>query len=160
MHLHIHTKSFRVLLALSIVSILGVGFFIKNNSRSKNDYQQITGRLIYLDSKLGDLPYRDLGKYRYMRIEGYPYPFEIYADEQGASLDSLRKGDKVTAWFYETDNTREERINRFLQYLEENKKLYFKRTDFTANLGYILIAMILAALWLFYWFYKKGKLAW
>lgn len=160
MHLHIHSKNFRVLLALGIVGILFVAIFITNSSRQKKDYQHVTGRLIYLDSKFGGLPYRDMGKYRYVQIEGYAYPFEIYADEQGPSLDSLKKGDKVTAWFYETDNTREERINRFLQYLEKDKKLYFKRTGFTANLGYVLIALILSALCLFYWFYKKGKIAW
>jgi hypothetical protein len=160
MHLHIHSKNFRVLLALGIVGILLVIFFIKNSSRQKKDYPHLTGRLTYLDSKLGDLPYHEMGKYRYAQIEGYPYPFEIYADEQGPSLDSLKKGDKVTAWFYETNNTRDERINRFLQYLEKDKKLYFKRTGFTANLGYVLIALILGALCLFYWFYKKNKIAW
>jgi len=160
MYLHIHTKNFRVLLALAIIGIITGMYIIAVNSRPKNDYQHVTGRLTYLDSKLGDLPNRDLGKYRYAQIEGYPYPFEIYADEQGANVDSLKKGNEVTAWFYETDNTKEERINRFLQYLEKDKKLYFKRTDFQANFGYVLIALIVGALCLFYWFYNKGKMAW
>jgi len=157
MHIHLPQR-FRVLLSFCIVVIVAMVFFIKSNSRPKNDYPHVTGKIIYLDSAMGSLPTRDVGKYRYLKIENYPYPFEIYADEQGARIDSLKKGDIVTARFYETSNTKEEHINRFLQFLEKNNKLYFKRTDFMANLGYVIIGLSIALMFFFYTLYKKNKI--
>jgi len=133
-------------------------FFIKSNSRQKNAYPHVRGEITYLDSAMGSLPLRDLGKYRYLKIENYPYPFEIYADEQGPRIDSLKKGDMVTAWFYETGNTKEEHINRFLQFLQKDNNLYFKRTDFMANLGYVIIGLSIALMFFFYTLYKKNKI--
>ena len=107
---------------------------------------------------MGDMPNRDFGKYRYLEILNYQYPFEIYSDEQGKSIDSLKKGDIATVYFYENSFSGMDRINRFAQYIERNDKLYFKRTDFSKNLGYVMILLLLAMMVFFYLLYKKGKI--
>jgi hypothetical protein len=70
----------------------------------------------------------------------------------------LKTGDIVTAYYYENSSTKEDGINRFLQFLEKDNKLYFKRTDFAIKLGCVMIALLLASMCLFYILYKKNKI--
>ncbi len=159
MHLEFpHTKKFSVLTAILVVITIITGYFTYNNTRPEKDYPHITGQLTYLSEKMGNLPYRDPGMYRYVKIKNYPYPFEVYADEEGKRMDSLKIGETVTAYFYETDNTREIKINRFLQFLEQDNKLYFKRRSFTENLGYFMLLLAFGCFCLIYTLYKAGKI--
>ncbi|MDB5123633.1 MAG: hypothetical protein JWP94_1762 [Mucilaginibacter sp.] len=157
MHIHIPAR-FRFLLAFCLVTVIPVIIFIKSNSKPKSDYIHITGKLIYRDSVMGNLPFRDKGSYRYIKIENYQFPFQIYAEKQGASIDSLNVGDVVTVYFYENRFTKESGINNFLQYLEKDNKIYFKRTDFAKNVGYVIIGLLIVSIAFFYVLYKKGKM--
>ncbi|WP_428328070.1 hypothetical protein [Mucilaginibacter sp.] len=132
---------------------------IKDSSREKSEYLHVSGKLIYRDSKLGKMPYRDSGAYRYIKIAGYSQPFEIYADEQGKLIDSLKIGNTVTAWYQKPYIPSQEGVNRFLQFLEKDNKLYFEPTGFQQQLGYAIILMALVMMLLFYVLYKKGKIA-
>lgn len=150
--------TFRTIFFISVIFCVGMVILMWRNFKEKNDYQYMTGKITYLDKKLGTLPFRDLGAYRYLVVENYPYPFEIYADEQGATIDSLKKGDVVTAYFYQTKSTQNEGINRFLQYLEKGNKLYFKRGNTIVIIGVIIIiTMLLLSGWS-YFLFKKGKI--
>jgi len=157
MHIHL-PHNLRAYLAFSVVMIIVAIWIILKNSGMKDEYSHITGKLTYLDKHLSDLPNRDFGSNRYFKIENYAYPFEVYADKQSVRIDSLKIGDRVTAYFYETDNTHEEQINRYLQFLQKSNKMYFERTDFTQQLGYVIILMMLIFAYFCYHFYKAGKI--
>jgi hypothetical protein len=159
-HFHPHIPArLRFLIAFCLVMFIPIVIFMRNDSKQKNEYPHITGKITYRDSILGNLPVRDMGLYRYIKIENYPYPFEIYSDTQSATMDSLKTGDIVTAYFYETDDAKEEKINRVLQFLQKGDKYYFKRTAFKQQLGYVMIGLLLAMMCFFYILYKKGKIS-
>jgi hypothetical protein len=139
--------------------MIGAVLLIRNSTKEKKDYNHITGRLTYLDKQMGNLPIRDIGEYRYVKIENYIYPFEIYADEQGARIDSLKTGDIVTAYFYENGFTRRDQLNRFLQYLEKDNKLYFKSGNAGVIAGYVVIAGSIFLIIFCYILYKRNKIA-
>lgn len=150
---------FRVVLIVTTLVILAMIYFIYLNSKSKIEYQKITGHITYIDKQFGSLPTRDLGKYRYLRLDSYPYIFEVYADEQSAKIDKLNLQDSVTAYFYETNNTKAEQINRFLQFLDKGNEEIFKKTGLNIVTGLIVIVLSILISILSYVLYKKGKIA-
>ncbi|MCD0490054.1 hypothetical protein LPB86_17570 [Pedobacter sp. MC2016-14] len=150
--------TFRVVVLVCLATSILFGVIISRSTKEKSDYDHVTSRITYLDQKLGDLPSRNLGSYRYLKIEGYQYPFEIYIDEQSARMDSLKIGDVVSAYFYQTDNTEQEGINRFIQFVEKDNKVYFQRGNIvviTCIIG--MVGLILLSVWC-YFLYKKGKI--
>jgi hypothetical protein len=60
--MHIPIK-FRFLFSFCLVMIIPTVIFMKNSSRQKKDDLHVTGKLTYLDKKMGDLPYWDMGLY-------------------------------------------------------------------------------------------------
>jgi len=151
--------SFRSVVALSIFLSIIFGVLMWRNSKEKKEYDHLNGKITYLDQKLGELPYRDLGLYRYLKIDSYQYPFEIYTDEQSARIDSLKVGDVVDAYFYQTGDTEKIHLNRFLQFLDKDDKPYFKRVNLIVGFGIASIAMLITLCIACYVFYKRGKMA-
>src|SRR5690242_18263935 len=98
--------TFRGITAISIVLAIMAIFYVKNNSREKKDYAKTTGEIVYLDKHLGELPFRDVGKYRYLKLEGYEYPFEIFVGKDPGDfspkydqIDDLKPGDRVSVFY-------------------------------------------------------------
>lgn len=151
--------SFRSVVAVSIFLSILFGVLIWRSSKEKKEYDHLNGKITYLDQKLGELPYRDLGLYRYLKIDSYQYPFEIYTDEQSARVDSLKVGDVVDAYFYQTGDTEKIHLNRFMQFLDKDGKSYFKRGNVILALGIASIVMLIILCVACYIFYKRGKIA-
>jgi len=150
--------TFRVVVAITIALSIFMIVVIYTNTKEKNEYDHITSEITYLNEKLGDLPNRDLGLYRYLKIDGYAYPFEIYADDQAPLMDSLKTGDVITIYFYQTNSTIKEGINRYTQFIEKDNKLYFKRGNVVIVIGiFVIIIMVLLSAWC-YFLYKRGKI--
>lgn len=92
-------------------------------SKPKKDYESLAGRITFFEKHYKNLPPRDAGKYRYLKLDNYTYPFEMYIDEENgvhdpkfAPVANLKPGDSITVYYYETPNTKEAGVNRFLQY--------------------------------------------
>ena len=103
--------SFRVISTISGILIAFMIYVILLNSKAKTDYQKLSGSIIYLDKQFEEYPNRDLGKYRYLKLNTYPYIFEMYSDEQSSRIDSLKVGENVDVYYYEINNTHSEQIN-------------------------------------------------
>ncbi|TSJ43491.1 hypothetical protein FO440_04685 [Mucilaginibacter corticis] len=158
MHVHVPHQLRFLLAFLAVMIIISTWLIIRNNG-TKSDYSHASGKILTLTKRLTPkLPYSDYGSYRYLIIENYPYPFEIYNDDQNPLIDGLKKGDMVTAYYYETDNTHDERINRFLQFLQKGNKMYVKQREFNKQMGYYLIMLCLVFALFFYRLYKAGKI--
>jgi hypothetical protein len=150
--------TFRVVVLSSIALSIAFGALMWRDTREKKDYDHLTGKITYFGKKLGDLPIRDPGLYRYLKIDKYRYPFEIYTDDQGVKMDSLKKGDIITVYFYQTDDAVTEGISRFVQFVEKDNKTYFKSGDFIVIVGFTIIVMlIMLSIWC-YFMYKSGKI--
>ncbi len=149
---------FRIIFAISAILIAFMVYVIFLNSKEKTDYQKLSGNITYLDKQFVEYPNRDLGKYRYLKLNTYPYIFEIYSDEQSNRIDSLKIGENVDIYYYETNNTHLSQINRFLQYLEKDNKVFFKRENSNNIAGATVIGLSILLIIVSFILYKKDKM--
>jgi len=117
-----------------------------------------------LDKELGTLPVRHHGKYRYLEIDGYPYPFEIFVGNEPGDfkpkyerIDNLKQGDTVSIFYYETENTKNEGINRFIQFIDKDGQSFFERGNSNKLMGiaFIGLSIMLTVSGLVLWKLKK-----
>ena len=162
MHLPVH-NSFRGVIYTSLF-VIGLGIFvIINNSKEKSEYEKVTGRIEFFSKEYQNLPTRDKGDYRYLKIETYPYPFEIYEPNSiktEKKLDDLAKGDTIDIYFFETSYTGDDKLNRYVQFIDKDRQPYFVRNHFKEQLGYVIILLGILLVLMAYFFWKKGKLEW
>ncbi len=155
--------SVRGILFTSLILVtLGV-FIVLNNSKEKAEYEKRTGKIEYLEETYLNLPNRDFGKYRYLRIDSYDYVFEIYIENSSKgerSIDALKLGDLIDTYFYETGNTHSEEINRYIQFIDKNEKPYFIRGNFQEQLGYVILGLVLLLNIGSFILWKKKKIVW
>ncbi len=149
---------------IASLMVLGIGIFvIVNNSKEKTDYNKVSGTIEYLGKDYQNLPIRHKGDFRYLKVDTYPYMFEIYEPNSmptEKTIDNLSIGDAIDVYYYETSNTRTEGINRYTQFIDKDKQPHFIRNGFQKQLGYILIGLcILMNIGVFI-IWKKGKLMW
>lgn len=146
------------------IVVLGMGVFVVvNNSKEKKDHDKSTGTIEYFAKEFQDLPIRDKGDFRYLKIDTYPYVFEIYepnSEPTQKSIDDLKVGDKIDIYYYETSNTRDEGLNRFAQFIDQKGQSYFARNGFQKQLGFVVIGLAILLNVMSFALYKKGKIKW
>lgn len=138
----------RGIIGFSITLTVMMIVHIQMNSKTKNDYEKTTGQVTYFEQQLGQLPVRHMGKYRYLIIEGYEVPFEIFVGNEPGDfqpkfeqIDNLKVGDQITAFYYQTDNTKNEGVNRFIQFIDKDSESYFERGNSSKTLGVAIISL-------------------
>jgi len=155
--------SVRGVIFTSII-VFGLGIFvIINNSKEKSEYNKSTGTIEYFDKKFQNLPNRDKGNYRYLRVDTYTYLFEIYepnSEPTENKIDDLSVGDKIDIYYYETSDTRNIGLNRFAQFIDKEGQPYFIRNGFQKQLGFVIIGLCVLMNIMAFAFWKKGKLNW
>ena len=75
------TKSHPVFLEslAGALTVLVLAFFvIYRSAREKEAFYSTEGSIVFLDSTYNDLPLRDMGKYRYLKVDSYPKVFELF----------------------------------------------------------------------------------
>lgn len=156
---------FRYIVLFSLIIIAFSIFIINRDSKLKSEYSKITSTLIYLDDTYGELPNRNFGKYRYLAVENYPYIFELFIGKESSDfspkfekIDSLKLGDVITIYGYESSDIDKEGVNRNIQFIEKNDQLFFERGDATKIVGISLIIISIILVVLCFIFMKMGKL--
>lgn len=76
------------------------------------------------------------------------------------SIDDLKVGDLIDVYYYETQNTHDEQMNRFAQFIDHHKKPYFIRNGFQKQMGLVVIVLGISLNLMSYIFWKIGKLDW
>lgn len=151
--------TFRTVIGISLMLAMYIVYVWWQDSKDKSEYFQTTGRITYLDQKLGDLPFRNPGKYRYLLVEGYQYPFEIFVGNESGDfepmvnkIDELMTGDVVTVFYDEKNNTHAEGVNRFLKFVDKENVSYFEKGNSKSVLiviGFGAVAfLVILSLWL------------
>lgn len=157
----------RGIIAVSIALSIGMIFYIQMNSKKKFEYEKTAGPITYLDKQLGQLPVRDMGKYRYLIVDDYEYPFEIFVGNESGDfkpkfeqIDNLKLGDTITVFYYQTEDTKNEGINRFIQFIDKKNDSYFERGNSSKTLGIVVISLcvLLAIAGVVLWKMEKIKL--
>lgn len=157
--------SFRGVLAFGVAMIGIMLYYMYKNTRERSTYDSITGPITFIGQQYDKWPRRNLGKFRYIEVEGYPYVFEIFIGKDPGDftpkfeqIDNLRTDDLVTIYFYETDDTEADRLNRFAQFIDKDQQPYFEKGNSDKLLiGLMIVLCVLlvggsAVLW------KKGKM--
>jgi len=156
---------FRAIVLISILLIIVSGFLIFRDSKPKTEYSKLSGTISYYDKTYGELPYRHLGKFRYLKINNYPYAFELYIGKDFGdfkpdfeNLDGLKAGDSITIYGYESNDEQQTGINRNAQFIDKNNQSYFKRGSKSRIIGLSIIGSSLGLLLIGFILMKQGKL--
>lgn len=139
--------------------------FIDKSAKDKNEYTETKGVITFLGQKYEQWPNRNFGKYRYLEIDNYSYPFEIFIGiDKGdfspkfQNLDLLKIGDSIQVYYYETDHTRLEKLNRFVQFIEKENILFYERGNSQRILGTVILMIWLLLLAFATYLWKSGKI--
>ena len=139
---------FRVILIVALCLGAFAVWKMNQDSKPKEQYEKLSGTITYIDKRLGALPNRDLGKYRYLKIDNYKYPLEIFIGKDAGDfkpkfekIDSLKVGDAISIYHYSSDDTQNQGINRVIQFIEKNNVLYFERGDASKIIGISILAL-------------------
>lgn len=155
--------SVRGVIFTSII-VLGLGIFvIVNSSKEKSDYDKSTGTIEYFDKEFHNLPTRHKGNFRYLKLNSYPYLFEIYepnSEQTENKIDDIKVGDKIDIYYYETPDTRNSGLNRYTQFIDKEGKSYFIRNGFQKQLGFVIVGLCILMNIMALVFWKKGNLKW
>lgn len=110
----------RKILSICLLLSVMMGVFLFQNSKEKDEYMSVTGHIEFIENTYENHPSRNLGKYRYLILDTYPYPFELFIGKDAGDfkpkfeqIDNLKPNDLITVYFYETNNTHQEQIKIF-----------------------------------------------
>lgn len=155
---------YKSLAGVIMILILGSGILIRG-TKDKSDFNQVSGKVIYLDNNYQEFPRRHHGKYRYLRIDNYHKAFEIFIGKDPGdfkpkyeNIDSLRLGDEITVFYDETNRETDPRINRLLQYIDKQDQAFFILGRHDKLFGYFcIISGFLIGIWIIY-LKRKGTI--
>ena len=155
--------SVRGVFFVSVLLIVLSVFVMINNSKDKPEYEKTTGRIDFFAKEFQHFPVQHKGDFRYLKLNTYPYVFEIYEPNSKPTekkIDDLKVGDEIDVYYYETSNTRNEGINRFTQFIDKDEQPYFIRNGFQKQLAFVCIGLVVFMNVMTWAFWKKGKLNW
>jgi hypothetical protein len=138
---HIFNKSmYGVITIIALSSIL-----LTRGKKEKSEFQNITGKITFIEKAYQELPIRNPGKFRYLMIDNYQKAFEIFIGNDPGDfkpalekIDELRLGDKISVYFDEDLN--DIKINRLVQFIDKDSTPYFIRGSHDKVLGFVLLA--------------------
>lgn len=140
-------------------------WYMRENAKPKHAYASVTGSILYIGNHLQDVSTRDSIKFRYLNISGYAYPFEIFIGKGAGDfkpklekIDELHTEDTITAWYYETSDTKESGINRFIQFIDKDNKPCYTRGSSSGAIGMVVIGLCMLVLIIALEAYRRKKI--
>jgi hypothetical protein len=159
-----HPMYVKSLFALTAIFVFGI-FLILRGAKDKSDFIRTDGTITYLDKVYQELPFRNQGNFRYLKVDGYSKIFEIYVGNDFGefspkynNLDSLKTGEQITIFYDNVSTERDQRLNQHLQKVEKGNVIFFITGQRDLILGSIFIgsAVFLFSVLFIQW--KKGKI--
>jgi hypothetical protein len=125
---------------------LGI-YLVWTGYKDKKEFQKVTGTVSFISMKYLDLPNRDFTKYRYIKIDKYEKPFELFVGKDPGDfkpaldkIDSVKSGDTLTFYFSEKIlETTEPPVNRHAYYVDKGSIPVFIFSPTQVYLAYFLI---------------------
>ncbi len=149
-----------------IITILILGSIIMiRGTKDKTEFNQLTGRIVFLDKTFEELPLRHIGKFRYLLIDNYSKVFTIFVGKDFGDfkphlekIDDLKVGDEIVVYFDEDPKETDNRLNRLIQFIDKDGKPYFMRGCKDKNGGYFFIGLGILLGGLIIYLKKVGKI--
>jgi hypothetical protein len=131
----------------------------------KESFTRVDGQIEYIGQTYKDLPNRHFGKYRYILIDTYYRPFELFIGKETGDfspkyekIDQLIKGDFISIYYDDRPEKYEEPVNRLAYFIDRNnEEIYIQ--GFGGKTFYLMFGAVLI-LFIGFLFYlrKTGKI--
>lgn len=116
--------------AIAIVAMSVYGLI--ESSKEKEELKTISGQIEFIAQQYQNLPIRDFGKYRYIKINSEAKPFEIFTGKESGDfkpemekLDELKAGDEVVLYVNSIAERQAEIVSRSVEIIEHNHLSYY-----------------------------------
>jgi hypothetical protein len=153
--------SFRFYVVVSVVMMaLGISLAAQR-FMDRRSFDSVWGTITYLGDRWKDLPSEHPGKFRYVVVDTYPDPFELFVGKAPGDfspafekIDSLTVGQRILIYYAEPSDV-PEHVNRTAQFIESNGTLYFERGNAALYIGVSIVAI--SGLLLCFLLYSKRR---
>ena len=140
-------------------------FFVQRGDKSKASFDNVTGTIISFEKTNENYPRRDSSKFRYLRVESYPKPFEIFVGKDAGdfkpkfeNVDNLQIGDIITVYYAEDGKTQKAAVNNLVYFIDKGKEVVFIEGNSKKNVIYGLIGFCLITILILVILKWKGKI--
>ena len=132
-----------------IFCLVGSIYLLKTAYKDKKEFRKIEGTVNFISLKYHDLPNRDFTKYRYIKVNEYEKPFEVFVGKDPGDfkpaldkIDIIKPGDILTVYFEEEDFlTIDAPVNRHTFYIDKGNIPVFIFSPAQFYLAWFLILM-------------------
>ncbi len=148
-----------------LVSIFACVIFLKKGDATKDSFQKIEGKIISLVSKNENYFGKDSSKFRYLQIDNYEKPFQLFIGKSSGDfkpkleyIDRLQTGDSITIFFEETFKTQKAPVNNLVKFIDRGPDAIFIEGNSKKNLLYGLIGFCIILIPILFMLKKKGEI--
>lgn len=134
--------------------------------KSKLAFPSIKGVVESIGNKSSIYPNKNPDKYRYLKLEGFPKPFEIFVGKEAGDftpaldkLDSIKPGDTLVIYYDDNPLVKNAPVNRMAFFIDRGKEPVFVKGSWGKYIAYFIAAVsVLTLVWVVR-LWKKGKIA-
>ena len=149
---------------LLLAIVLGV-FFVQRGDKLKASFDKVIGVLTSFEKTNENYPRKDSSKFRYLQVEGYPKPFEIFVGKDAGdfkpkfeNIDNLQLGDTIAVYYAEDGKSQNRPINNLVYFVDRGKEVLFIEGNSKKNLLYGLIGFCAIMIVILLILKRKGKI--
>lgn len=138
----IFIKSIGTLVLCIVLSFI----YLQKGDKQRSAFQKVSGHIISIDNIDERYAGKDTSKFRYILIDNYQKPFEIFIGKSIGDfkptfeqVDNLKVGDSLTVHFDETNKSKNAPVNRLTYFIDRGSEVIFIKGNSIKSLIYGLI---------------------
>jgi hypothetical protein len=146
-----------------VATILFFGLYLTfRGVKEKKDFIHSRGQVNYYADNYSDIN-RPNGKYKYLTVDSYNRPFELYVPESQTEkytfkYDAIKIGDVIDIYFDENNFAADKRTNMSMRFIDKNgERIFFSNPNDTVA-GFCFIGVGLAIMLTLIILRQKGKI--
>ena len=154
-----YMRYYPVVIGAAIAFILMASYLITRNQKPREEFQHITGDVVYLSSVN---PYRPQSepreKHVYLIIKPHEIIFDLFTGTDKGDfsprvnqLYELDIGDSVEIYYEENNRLQGQPVNKLLQYMDKDGELIYLRSNADRYIGYFTLGSSLLLLMVGYY---------
>ncbi len=140
--------------------LLGLGFaafltlkLLYQQDKPKSEHLHIQRRIASIAKTYQDLPSRDAGKYRYLILQNFDKPLELFIGHgrfefapEVDKVDQLKPGDVIDVYYEDVYKEEEQSVRRGVYTIEKNDVSFYKEGDSRKPLANGIMGIIVLTL--------------
>ena len=165
--MHKSTKPIFTRAVASLAFCFALSLFLYSRAtKNKADFTATSGVVEYLENNHPFYPNKNAHKFRYLKVEGYAKPFELFIGKDAGDfkprferVDLLQPGDTVTVYYDENLYTKKDPVSRLVYFIDRKQETIFVKGHWEKNLAYFLAAISLIVLVWVLRLKQRGKIS-